>query len=107
MNTMDELLQWRAFQKTLTYSHIRCFVCDEPMYYGGRYVVATSGKQPIFQCRCTNKMCINDPEKGLICADCRRDVTFATVKKDAIRFRCTCGHTDLCLKEKVDETQKL
>jgi DNA-directed RNA polymerase subunit RPC12/RpoP len=93
--------EWESIKSTLTYSHIRCMICRELLFYGNDTLI-TTGTRTIFACRCFNQISIQDK-----CADCGKQVKSQPLKEHAMRFRCTCGHSDLCLVRDIAETVKL
>ena len=98
---MTEREIWKDLKSSFSYSHIKCFICDERMYYGKETMI-TTGQKAIFKCRCPDKAIIHNQ-----CATCLRPVTYENQQEHAFRFRCSCGHNDIVLVKNIDDTVKV
>ena len=83
----------------LSVSHVACFICKEPLRYGNSSLVSSGKYKFIFHCRCPDQLVMNDK-----CATCGKAVECHKELVDAIRLRCTCGHTSIERVDRLDTT---
>lgn len=93
--------EWRALKATFTYSHIKCFVCHDKMYYGLEYLIPMN-RVPVFTCNCFSKISMNEK-----CIDCGKKIEFRTHSERGFRMRCSCGHSDIVLVKDLENTLRI
>lgn len=97
--TEDLRTKWRSIKEHLQFSTIKCYRCNEYLYYGQNTRVTRGNKQPKFTCRCSTKIVVNDK-----CALCNKSVLYELVHIPATWMRCTCGHAEIVAQDQIATT---